>query len=149
MMRNWVNPIAVALRGKKLAVIIVLILAVALAMVLLLTYTPKGIDGAAGVLDNFAQCLAAKGATMYGAYSCPHCQNEKAAFGDSFKYVNYVECTVETDKCTAAGIEGVPTWIFPDTSAGSAQGGRKFVGEQGLQNLAEESGCVLPADYGN
>src|SRR3989344_6186429 len=64
----------------------------------------------AGALDGFAQCLAQKGFTMYGAYWCPHCQNEKAAFGDSFKFVNYVECTKEPNRCTAAGAKGFPTW---------------------------------------
>ena len=34
--------------------------------------------------------------TMYGAYWCSHCQAEKKLFGDSFKYVPYVECTQET-----------------------------------------------------
>jgi hypothetical protein len=125
--------------SKPVAVIIILVLAVALATVLILTSMPRGINGAPGALDAFAQCLTQKGVVMYGTYSCPHCQDEKAAFGDSFKYINYVECTVETDKCTAAGIESVPTWIFPDS--------RKFVGEQGLQNLAKESGCTLPPGY--
>ncbi len=126
--------------SKRLAVIIVLILAVALALVLLITYAPKGFGGKAGALDAFAQCLSQKGATMYGAYWCPHCKNEKDAFGDSFKYVNYVECTVKTSECTAKGIESFPTWIFPD--------GRRFVGEQGLPGLSKESGCTLPAGYG-
>ena len=70
---------------------------------------------------------------MYGAYWCSHCQNEKRAFGDSFRFVPYVECTRETAKCAAAGIEGFPTWIFPD--------GRKLVGEQGLRRISQESGC--------
>lgn len=87
-------------------------------------------------LDVFARCLTEKGITMYGAYWCPHCQNEKAAFGDSFKYVNYVECTQETQKCLEQKIEGYPTWIFAD--------GKRLVGEQGIEKLAKESGCVLP-----
>jgi hypothetical protein len=89
-------------------------------------------------LDAFAQCLADKGWTMYGAYWCPHCQNEKATFGDSFRYVNYVECTKEPGLCTSAGIEGYPTWITKD--------GRKFAGEQGVKKLAEASGCQLPVN---
>ncbi len=88
-----------------------------------------------GKYDAFAQCLTSKGATMYGAYWCPHCQNEKKAFGDSFKYVSYVECTQEVAKCQAAGVEGFPTWTFAD--------GKRLVGEQGLQTLASESGCTL------
>lgn len=127
--------------NKKIAVIVVLILAVALALVLLVSYTPKGSVSKAGVLDAFAKCITDKGGAMYGAYWCPHCQNEKAAFGDSFKYINYVECTVKTDECTAKGVQSFPTWIFSD--------GRKFVGEQGLTGLAKDSGCVLPEGYEN
>jgi len=126
--------------NKKIAVIIVLILVVALGFVLLVSYAPKSPTAKAGTLDEFAQCVASKGLSMYGAYWCPHCQNEKAAFGDSFKYINYVECTVKTDECTAKGVEQFPTWIFAD--------GTKFVGEQGLSGLAKDTGCVLPDGYG-
>ncbi len=90
----------------------------------------------AGTLDEFAQCLSGKGAKMYGAYWCPHCQNEKSAFGNSFRFVDYVECTDRPNDCIAAGINGYPTWIFPD--------GRKFEGEQGIEKLSVESGCTLP-----
>lgn len=86
-------------------------------------------------LDSFAQCLKEKGITMYGAGWCPHCQNEKKAFGDSFKFVPYVECPDEPKRCLDAGVTGYPTWIFPH--------GEKLVGEQGLQKLSEESGCTL------
>ncbi|MEK7543064.1 MAG: hypothetical protein AAB503_02055 [Patescibacteria group bacterium] len=89
-----------------------------------------------GNLDSFAQCLAEKKITMYGAYWCSHCQDEKARFGSSFKYVSYVECTKETQKCISAGVEGYPMWILSD--------GTKLVGEQGLEKLAEVSGCALP-----
>jgi len=90
----------------------------------------------AGAYDTLAQCLTEKGAVMYGAEWCPHCQNEKKAFGDSFRFVSYVECPDDPQKCLAAGINGYPTWIFPD--------GRKLEGEQGLKKLSQESGCVLP-----
>lgn len=93
-------------------------------------------DTAAAKYDAFAQCLAGKKVTMYGAASCSHCQNEKKAFGSSFKYVSYVECPDEPQRCVAAGIEGFPTWILGD--------GKKLAGEQGLQMLSAESGCALP-----
>ncbi|MBI4087920.1 hypothetical protein HY418_00880 [Candidatus Kaiserbacteria bacterium] len=89
-----------------------------------------------GRLDEFAQCLAEKNITMYGAEWCPHCQSEKKAFGSSFKYVLHVECPDDPKKCIAAGINGYPTWIFPD--------GKKLEGEQGLSKLSQESGCALP-----
>ena len=87
-------------------------------------------------IDAFAKCLGQdKGVTMYGASWCPHCQNEKRRFGSSFQYINYVECPNNTQLCTERGITGYPTWIFAD--------GKRLEGEQGLQNLAKESGCKL------
>ncbi|MEK7133297.1 MAG: hypothetical protein AAB771_01260, partial [Patescibacteria group bacterium] len=38
-----------------------------------------------GKLDEFTQCLKDKGAVFYGAFWCPHCQNQKAMFGKSAK----------------------------------------------------------------
>jgi len=86
--------------------------------------------------DLFAQCLAEKKLTMYGADWCPHCQNEKKHFGDSFKYVPYVECPNNTKLCLDKGVNGYPTWIDAN--------GSKYEGEQGLNKLAEISGCKLP-----
>lgn len=91
-------------------------------------------------LDGFAQCLAAKKVTMYGAYWCSHCQNQKAMFGSSFKYMPYVECTQETDKCLAVKVEGYPTWVLSD--------GTQLPGEQTFEQLARVSGCELPPSLG-
>lgn len=86
-------------------------------------------------LQEFAQCLTARGGVMYGADWCPHCQEEKAAFGAAFEIINYVECPTEPKRCLDAGIQSYPTWIFPES--------REFVGRQGLERLAEISGCLL------
>jgi len=88
-----------------------------------------------GQYDAFAKCLAGKKVTMYGAYWCPHCQNTKKAFGASFQYVPYVECTVEVKKCTDQNVNGYPTWIFPD--------GSRLEGETSLKDLSVKSGCPL------
>ncbi len=118
----------------------ILLIAIAVAIVLIIgalwyASAPKQAPVSVNALDSFAKCLAQKGLVMYGAYWCPHCQNQKALFGDSFQYVNYVECTQEVQKCTAAGIEGFPTWITSD--------GQKLVGEQTLETLSQVSGCAL------
>ncbi|MDO8579478.1 MAG: protein disulfide isomerase family protein [bacterium] len=86
-------------------------------------------------LATFAQCLASKNITMYGAQWCSHCQREKALFGEAFKYVPYIECPENEKLCLDAGINGYPTWI--DGS------GTKYEGEQGLDGLAKISGCPL------
>ncbi len=89
-------------------------------------------------LDAFAQCLAAKGITMYGAEWCPHCKNEKKRFGASWQYVPYVECPDNPKLCLDKGVDGYPTWILGD--------GTKLEGEQGLENLSRASACPLPTE---
>jgi len=90
---------------------------------------------AEGRYDEFAQCLSEKGMVMYGADWCPHCQNEKKAFDDSFRLINYVECPDDPQLCLGKGIEVYPTWMMQD--------GRKLVGEQGLKKLSQQSGCPI------
>ena len=86
--------------------------------------------------DTFAQCLASKNLTMYGAVWCSYCKAQKALFGDSFKYVSSVECTENPNECMAKNIESYPTWID--------ENGEKYVGLQGLEKLSEISSCELP-----
>lgn len=88
-----------------------------------------------GQLDEFAKYLAEKGITMYGAEWCAHCQSEKRNFGDSFRFVPYVECPDNPKVCLAADIRAYPTWVFPN--------GKKLVGEQGIEKLAKESGYQI------
>lgn len=90
-------------------------------------------------LDSFAQCLASKGLTMYGAEWCPHCKKEKNRFGTAFQYVPYVECPDNIQLCLAKGVNGYPTWIDASSTL--------YEGEQGLEGLAKISGCELPATY--
>ena len=111
--------------------VVLVLLVVGLGLVLFKTSKP------AVALDAFAQCVAEKKATMYGAAWCVHCQNEKKAFGESFKFVPYVECPDNIKVCTDLGINGYPTWIFGD--------GHRQEGELGLRGVAKETGCDLPA----
>ena len=94
-----------------------------------------------GKLDTFAECLKDKGAVFYGAFWCPHCQNQKAMFGTSQKLLPYVECSTQDGKgqlaiCKDKNIEGYPTWEFAD--------GTRESGEVSLPQLAESTGCSLP-----
>lgn len=121
--------------NMKNTFVLVGVIALVIVAVILLAVFAGGSAKSNLALDAFARCLASKNITMYGAYWCSHCQNEKKAFGNSFKFVPYVECTQETAKCTAAGIQGFPTWVFPD--------GKRLIGEQGLYRISEQSGCPL------
>lgn len=90
--------------------------------------------------DNFAKCLADNGVKMYGAYWCPHCASQKQMFGDSFEFVNYIECSLpnragQTQECKDAKINAYPTWEFKD--------GKRIEGELTLGQLSQYSGCKL------
>jgi hypothetical protein len=87
-------------------------------------------------LDIFAKCTAEKGLAMYGAAWCSHCTAQKKLFGESFKYVNYVECPDNIKLCTDKGINGYPTWM--DSA------GKKYEGEQSFATIAQITGCELP-----
>jgi hypothetical protein len=91
--------------------------------------------------DKFAQCLAAKQATMYGLYWCPHCAEQKEMFGESFHYVHYVECGIRgsremTDQCKIAGVTLFPSWQFGTDPPKE--------GILSLDALSDKTGCSLP-----
>lgn len=87
-----------------------------------------------GKYDAFAQCMTANGMTMYGTDWCPHCQRQKQLFGNSFKYVNFVNCDLSKE-CDQAGVQSYPTW---------GKGGKLYEpGVKSLAELGELSGCQL------
>lgn len=113
----------------------------ALIVLPLVLFSLPGVSGP-GPLDGFAKCLGEKGAVFYGAFWCPHCQNQKRMFDTSAQYLPYVECSLpsgrgQTQECTDKGITGYPTWVFADES--------RLSGEIPLKDLAEKTGCELPA----
>jgi hypothetical protein len=117
-------------------IVTVLLIVAAFGLVVYLGLRKRG-----GRLDAFAKCLAAKQTTMYGAYWCPHCADQKEMFESSFQYVSYVECGVpgsrdESQTCKDAGIKHFPTWQFP--------GGERQEGALPLQTLSSKTGCSLP-----
>ena len=93
--------------------------------------------------DGFAHCLSDRGVKMYGAWWCPHCQEQKEMFAKSFKYVNYVECGVKGDVhaksqvCKDENIKAFPTWQFPPT-------GERVERVFSLEELSDRTGCSLP-----
>ncbi len=92
-----------------------------------------------GEHDELAKCITENGAKMYGAYWCPHCKDQKTAFGVSWKHINYIECSTnskgQTQECKDAKIEGYPTWEFADGSRQS--------GNIPLNKLAQTTGCEI------
>ena len=99
------------------------------------------INSLPGKYDELAQCLGEKGAVFYGAFWCPHCQEQKKMFGNSADLLPYVECSLpngkdQTQECIDKEIVQYPTWEFAD--------GERITGERPPEELAEKTGCALP-----
>jgi len=91
--------------------------------------------------DGFATCLKDSGATFYGAFWCPHCQNQKKLFGTAASLLPYVECSTpdgsgQLQVCKDAKVTGYPTWVFKN---GVTKGG-----ELTFEELSTETACVIP-----
>jgi hypothetical protein len=92
--------------------------------------------------DAFARCLKDRGVKMYGAWWCPHCVEQKEAFGASFEYAPYVECGIkgqtqgQSQVCKDENVNHYPTWQFPPT-------GERVERIFTLQELSDRTGCSL------
>ena len=90
--------------------------------------------------DVFSQCLTDAGAKFYGAYWCPHCQEQKKMLKNS-KRLPYIECSTpdgkgRTKECIDANIQGYPTWDFAD--------GTRKDAVLSLKELSDITKCELP-----
>jgi len=95
----------------------------------------------AGEYDGFAKCIKDSGAVFYGAFWCPHCQDQKKEFGSSAKFLPYVECSTsdgrgQTEICKEKEIMSYPTWVFKD--------GSKITGKVEMLALAAKTKCEMP-----
>jgi len=87
-------------------------------------------------LAALADHLRENGAVVYGAYWCPHCQEQKQMFGPAASSLPYVECdprgaNAQPGACQAAGVRAYPTWVI---------GGQRIEGEVTPSELARLSG---------
>jgi glutaredoxin len=84
--------------------------------------------------DDFAKALTNAGVKMYGADWCPHCQEQKKLFGNSFRFIEYVNCETQERQCQINDISSIPVWEV---------NGQKHLGVLTLQQLSELSSIPL------
>ena len=95
-----------------------------------------------------ARHLREIGAKEYGAYWCPHCQDQKMLFGkEAAALIDYVECDprgqnsrAEICQAAAANVKGFPTWEIK---------GQFYSGTQSLEKLADLSGYTGSRNFQN
>jgi uncharacterized membrane protein len=95
-----------------------------------------------------ARHLREIGAKEYGAYWCPHCQDQKMLFGkEAAALIDYIECDprgqnsrAQLCQAAAANVKGFPTWEIK---------GQFYSGTQSLEKLADLSGYTGPRNFQN
>lgn len=80
---------------------------------------------------ELAKCIGAK-TTLYMQTGCPACKKQESLFGETYKYLNVVNCLIDTQKCINEQITNTPTWII---------NGQKIIGVQTIEKLKELTGC--------
>ncbi len=131
--------------NKQTIISIVIIAALVIGGLVILQQKSNKESGKPGQYNALATCLGEAGAKFYGAFWCPHCNNQKKAFGKSEELLPYVECSTpdgkgQTQVCIDNQIQSYPTWIFAD--------GTRLTGEQTPEALAEKTACeaTLPTN---
>ena len=109
-----------------------------LVVIFLIIFVFNKIGDNPGQYDDFAKCLSDKGVKIYGAYWCSHCVSQKRMFGNSWKHIDYIECSLpnrtgQTLACKQAGITTYPTWEFQD--------GKRIEDKLSFEQLSQHSDC--------
>jgi uncharacterized membrane protein len=79
--------------------------------------------------NEIAKCIG-ENSVLYTQLGCHACETQKNLFGESYQYLNLVDCFYEGEKCS--NIEYTPTWIINN---------EKYVGIQSIEELKELTGC--------
>lgn len=125
---------------KTTYIYIALVVVLFAGLIFMRNYSNTNSVAATSPYDSFAQCLTDAGAKFYGAYWCPHCQDQKKLLKNS-KKLPYIECSTpngqaQTQVCIDASITSYPTWVYADGSIGD--------GLQTLEQLSEKTSCAIP-----
>ncbi len=92
--------------------------------------------------EELTKCLTEKGVNLYSSFRCGHCRQQEELFGESFQYINMIECHPDAEEtqyqlCLEKKISGTPTWIMePEGNELKRNSGYMTVDE-----LKEWSGC--------
>ncbi|MBI4042126.1 MAG: hypothetical protein HY391_01490 [Deltaproteobacteria bacterium] len=95
------------------------------------------VKGNSSAVDLLAQCLADKGMTFYGSFTCQACVANKRIFGSSFRFLTSrgreIECNPrhplgQAALCKEKKIRYTPTWVLE-------RGGKELKRLEGFQSL--------------
>lgn len=110
---------------KKSLITIIIVLAIIVFAIYALNKNGVNTD------VELAKCIGAK-TTLYMQTGCPACKKQESLFGETYKYLNVIDCLTNTQKCIDEEITNIPTWFI---------NGNKYIGVQSIEKLKELTGC--------
>jgi len=110
---------------KSLIITITIILAVIIFAVIMRSNMGNGTQ------EQTAICIG-KNSVVYIQLGCHACESQEKLFGDTYKYINEVDCFYEREKCSNEEIRVTPTWVINE---------QKYEGVQSIEKLKELTGC--------
>ena len=111
--------------NKSSAITLIVIIAVIIFAVYLI------VQDTGSANEELVKCIGER-SELYIQLGCHACETQEKMFGDSYKFLNVVDCWDERDKCIEKGIEATPTWII---------NGEKFRGVQSIDTLKRRTEC--------
>ncbi len=83
----------------KKTIPLLLALIIIAGVIIILTTKKSSAPQTVDPVETFAQCIKDSGSTFFGAFWCPHCNNQKALFGKkAAKMLPYQECSTADRK---------------------------------------------------
>ncbi len=125
---------------KKFIAFIVIVIGIVVGMRFIISSTATS-----SKYTDLVKCMADKGVKFYGAFWCPHCQEQEKWLAMSRAELEkaglYVECSTpdgggQTQVCIDKKVASYPSWDFGD--------GTLQTGELKVEELAQKSSCPLP-----
>ena len=112
------------MKKSEIATIIVVIGVIVLAFYLL--NKPKN-----EVSAELAKCIG-ENSKIYVQLGCSACKKQEELFGDSYKYLNKIDCWYERERCINEDISATPTWEI---------NGQRYIGVRSIEQLKNMTGC--------
>ena len=81
--------------------------------------------------EEIAKCIASK-SKLYIQLGCHACITQENLFGESYQYLNKIDCYYDTQTCINENITATPTWII---------NGKKYIGVQSIEELQQITNC--------
>ncbi len=81
--------------------------------------------------EEIAKCIGEK-SELYVQLGCHACKTQEEMFGDSYQYLNVIDCFYERNKCIEKNITATPTWIISK---------KEYVGVQTIEELKNLISC--------